>query len=119
MKSIIIIVILFIVVILLNVINIKKKKRILETATAITEGRITDVKFCEGDRREDCFYYWKVSYSVDGRQFTMKSGDSGMRSQEMKTHIGETVEVHYDPENPANAYAIVYGVKAWHGAAAF
>ena len=119
MGTIIIVILFFVIVILLNVVNSQKKKRILETANAITTGRITGVKFSEGDRRWDCIYYWKISYSVNGSQYTLRSGDSRMRKAEMETHIGETVDVHYDRENPGNAYAIVYGVKAWHGAAAF
>ena len=112
-------VLLIIIVIVSNVINNRLKRQVLDEATETTKGQISDVKFCEGDRAKDSFYYWKVSYSVDGRSYTLKSGDSGMSKAEMKTHLGETVDVFYIPHNPGKAHATVYGVTAWSGAAPF
>ena len=110
---------LFAIVIVLRKFNNERKKLILEEATAITKGQIIAVKFCEGDMPSDCFFYWKVSYMAEGSRYTLKSGDSRMSKSSMMTHIGETVDVHYIPGDPGKAYASVYGVTAWSGAAAF
>lgn len=110
---------LLVIVIVSNVINHRLKRKIRDNATETTKGRISDVKFCQGDRRCDCFDYWVISYTVGGAHYTLKSGDSGMSRAAMESHLGETVDVYYVPDHPGKAHALVYDVTAWGGAAPF
>ena len=108
---------LFVLLFVMAAINGRHKRRILDEATETTTGQIIDVKFYAGDRDSDCYFYWKVRYSVGDAQYTLKSGDSGMTKWAMEMHLGETVDVFYVPGDPRKAHATVHGVTAWSGVA--
>ena len=52
-------------------------------------------------------YHARVSYAVDGIPYEIRAGirKLTMRRFGKKAFVGRTIPVHYDPENPAAAYA--------------
>lgn len=87
------------------------RKRNRKRAAAVTDGKITDLRFNEhydsGRKFVDGWYY---SYSVDGKEYR-KSQMLRFRvsprdlENRMRGHIDEDVVVHYDPEHPKRAWA--------------
>ena len=79
-------------------------------ASGLAEGRIVQlVGETRLDMDEDAVtdYHARVSYAVDGIPYEIRAGirKLTMRRFGKKAFVGRTIPVHYDPENPAAAYA--------------
>lgn len=92
----------------------QQKDDTLTKATETTTGRIIKSTYSGASGDADITYYWVIEYQVRGVSYKMSISDPPMSSREMKTHIGETVEVHYDPDSPGCAWAEAYGATGWH-----
>ena len=78
--------------------------------TATTEGRITFAGHTHHDGEDS--YYYHVHYAVGGVGYKLvqKTDYTTFGSLKiMKTHVGETVPVHYDPMKPRVSWAEVPG----------
>ena len=81
-----------------------------EKASAQTPGRILQlIGETALDRDDDLVtnYHARVQYTVDGVSYETRAVIAGitMRRFGRQAFIGQEIPVHYDPENPAHAYA--------------
>ena len=83
----------------------RKRKR----TTSITTGKITSFI---GDEDGGT---WHVSFTVNGKVYTISMMERTARDKSLREHVGEEVMVRYDPENPKCAWADVPG-KTYYSA---
>ena len=74
----------------------------MEKATAQTMGIICG-SWGGGESCEFCWF--KVRFTVDGKEYRIRETTSIDDTLELKKHINQRVTVHYDPDHPRTAWA--------------
>ena len=101
-----VVVAIFVVVLMFVLVWIVRKIRsdnIIERTTSVVAGTITSASRTYHDGEEDLFFV--VCYQVNGVGYRLMQDVSQISLKEMRTHVGESVQVHYDPEKPRVAWA--------------
>ena len=76
--------------------------RTVEKATAQTMGIICG-SWGGGEDGDHCWF--KVRFTVDGKEYRIRETTSIDDALELKKHINHKVPVHYDPNHPRTAWA--------------